>query len=96
MTSGPVVGMVIEGPDAIRNVRDIVGNTEPRQAKPGTIRGDFSVDSYDLANAQERVIRNLVHASGDKEEAKHEIELWFKPEEIVKYKRAEEELMFEK
>lgn len=94
MTSGPVVAMALQGNHAIDNVRMIVGNTMPVFAEPGTFRGDFSVDSPALANAQKRAIRNLIHASGDPEEAAHEIEYWFGPEDIQNYNRADEAVMF--
>jgi len=94
MSSGPVVAMIVEGPHAVENVRMIVGPTLPYKAPPGTIRGDFSGDSPALANAAKRAVKNLIHASGDKEEAQREIQLWFAPEEIHDYKRAEEEVMF--
>ncbi|MFH1129618.1 MAG: nucleoside-diphosphate kinase [Patescibacteria group bacterium] len=94
MTSGPVVKMVIKGIHAIDMVRKLVGNTVPALAEMGTIRGDFSVDSPIAANKGKRGIRNLIHASETPEEAKHEIEFWFSPEEIHDYKRAEEDIMF--
>jgi nucleoside-diphosphate kinase len=96
ITSGPVVVMVIEGPNAVKMVRKISGDTEPRQAPPGTIRGDYTVDSYDMANALERPLKNIVHASSSKDDAEKETKVWFKEEEIVKFKRAEEDLMFQK
>lgn len=77
MTSGPVVGMVLSGNRAILSVRKLVGHTFPSEAAPGTIRGDYAIDSPDLANVEKRSIRNLVHASGDPEEAANEIKLWF-------------------
>ncbi|MFY9463142.1 MAG: nucleoside-diphosphate kinase, partial [Candidatus Sungiibacteriota bacterium] len=70
------------------------GKTLPSFAEMGTIRGDFSVDSPVLANDAKRAIRNLVHASGDPDEAAHEIKHWFSAEEIHAYKRAEEDIMF--
>lgn len=94
ITSSPVVLMVIEGNHAIDNVRRIVGNTLPILATPGTIRGDFSIDSPDMANRKMRPIRNLIHASGNRDEAEHEVSLWFKKNEIHSYKRAEEDIMF--
>src|SRR3989344_8254442 len=94
LTSGPVVAMMVSGIHAIDMVRKIVGKTIPALADMGTIRGDFSVDSPVLANAGKRAIHNVVHASGDPEEAEHEIEHWFSPEEIHDYKRAEEDIMF--
>ncbi len=90
----PVVAMVFEGPLAVSLVRKITGNTLPYLAQPGTIRGDFSFDSSALANLQKRAIKNLVHASGSKEEAEYEIPLWFSQDEIFSsYKRVEEEVM---
>jgi nucleoside-diphosphate kinase len=77
LLSAPVVPMVISGNRAIETVRKIVGNTLPVVAAPGTIRGDFSSDSPDLANAERRPVQNLIHASGDPEEAAREIALWF-------------------
>lgn len=77
LTSGPVVAMVLEGNEAVRNVRRIVGSTIPIDADPGSIRGRYSIDSATLANAESRPVQNLVHASGDDVEAAHEIGLWF-------------------
>lgn len=94
MTEGPIIKMVVEGIHAIEMVRKIVGKTIPAFSEMGTIRGDFSVDSPDLANRQKRAIRNLIHASGDEKEAAHEFAYWFSPEEIFDYKRAEEDIMF--
>lgn len=77
MSSGPVVAGVLEGNRAIESVRKMVGATLPISADPGTIRGDYSTDSPDLANAEKRPVKNLIHASGDADEAAREIELWF-------------------
>lgn len=93
ITSGPVLAMVWEGYHAVELVRKIVGHTLPFKAAPGTIRGDFSFDSSYLANTHKRAIKNLVHASGNEEEAVYEINLWFRPEELIDYKRVEEEVM---
>ena len=88
LREGPVVALVIEGPHAIELVRKMIGSTEPRQAAPGTIRGDFSsVESYALADTKKRVLRNLIHASDSVNNAKREISLWFKPEEVHNYKK---------
>lgn len=94
LTSGPVVAMILEGPHAITAVRKIAGYTYPDTAVPGTIRGDYSIDSPDLANMTKRSGMNLVHASGNKEEAEFEIALWFRKEEIHKYIRTDEGAMF--
>lgn len=92
LTSGPVIALVLEGFHAIDNVRMMVGPTVPTIAPPGTIRGDFSLDSAVSANAIGRAIFNLIHASSSKEDAKREINMWFKPEELMEYKRLEEYL----
>ena len=94
MTSAPMVRMVVHGIHAVDMVRKIVGPTMPYQAEMGTIRGDFSADSPALANKEKRAVMNLVHASETPEEAAHEIEFWFAPEEIYDYKRAEEDIIF--
>ncbi|MCL5774673.1 MAG: nucleoside-diphosphate kinase [Patescibacteria group bacterium] len=94
LQSGPVVAMVIEGIHAIDMVRKLAGNTLPVFAEMGTIRGDYSVDSPSVANVERRAIHNIMHASETQEEAGNEISLWFKPEEIHDYKRAEEDIMF--
>jgi len=83
---GPVIGMIIEGNRAINVVKKMCGNTYPDIALPGTIRGDFSTESVEEANVQGRAIWNIIHASGNEEEAKNEINLWFKKEEIVNFK----------
>ena len=86
LKEGPVVAIILEGPHAIELCRKIVGSTEPRQALPGTIRGDYTFESYELADNKKRPVRNIVHASGSVEEAKREISLWFKKNEIHDYK----------
>lgn len=94
LTSGPVVAAVLEGNHAVDNVKKIAGHTLPTYALPGTIRGDYSLDSSVLANTQKRAIKNLVHISGSTEEAKYEVSLWFDSSEIQSYERAEERVMF--
>lgn len=94
MTSGPIVAMVIEGLHAIDMVRKVAGHTLPVFAEMGTVRGDFSVDSPAIANVENRAIHNIMHASETPEEAKNEIGLWFRPEEIHSYKRADQDIMF--
>jgi len=93
LASGPMVKMVVEGVHAIAMVRKIVGNTMPSQAEVGTIRGDFSVDDASIANREKRPIYNIIHASGNEKEAKHEVALWFSSGEIYDYKRAGENTM---
>lgn len=93
ISEGPVFAFVLEGPHAVELVRQVVGHTLPLKAAPGTIRGDYSFDSSVIANEKKRPIRNLIHASGNREEAEFEVALWFKESEIVSYKRAEEAAM---
>ena len=90
ITSGPTIAMVIEGLHAVEVVRKIVGSTEPRTAPAGTIRGDFAVHSYSYTDKKKISIKNLIHASGTKSEAKKETKLWFKPSEIHSYKTVHE------
>jgi nucleoside-diphosphate kinase len=85
ITSDPVLAFVLEGPHAVELARKIAGHTLPSKALPGTIRGDFSFDSSVLANDAKRPIRNLIHASGNLEEARYEIELWFGEHELFDY-----------
>lgn len=85
MVSAPVFAVVLEGPHAIEIVRKVRGHTLPLKAEPGTITGDFSFDSSSLANNEQRPIRNLVHASGNREEAEFEIDLWFDKDELFDY-----------
>jgi len=82
LTSSPVVALVLEGEGAIKQVRELAGHTIPVMADKGTIRGDYSDDSPIKANAEKRAIHNLVHASGDPEEAQFEIDLWFSESEL--------------
>ena len=87
LKEGPVVAIVFEGIHAVELGRKLSGNTEPRQALPGTIRGDYMLDSYSVANAKERSVRNLIHSSGTVDEADREISLWFNKDEIYNYSK---------
>jgi len=77
LTQGPVIAMVLRGNEAVGRVRTLCGATIPTTADPATIRGKFSSDSAAAANSEKRPVHNLVHASGNTEEAEHEIGLWF-------------------
>lgn len=94
LTSGPVVAMVIEGIQAIDMVRKLCGHTLPFKADVGTIRGDYSVDSPAVANAERRAIHNIIHASENALEAKNEISLWFPGEKIPSYQLTGESVMY--
>lgn len=90
LKSGPVLAFVVEGVNAIENVRKIVGATEPKAAAPGTIRGDFSHVSFGYADAKGRVVENLIHASSDAADAEREVWLWFNEDEVCEYKTVHE------
>ena len=83
----PVIAAVLEGYHAVDVVRSMIGGTEPRSALPGTIRGDFACDSNPKADVDKRVVRNLIHASGNSKEADREIKLWFSANELFDYPR---------
>ncbi len=85
ITSGPVVAMVVEGRNAIKVVRNLVGATNPVEASPGTIRGDLGMD----------LGRNVVHASDSLQSAEREISLFFAENEIVDYEKSGEEWVYE-
>ncbi|MFI5227002.1 MAG: nucleoside-diphosphate kinase [Candidatus Limnocylindrales bacterium] len=77
ITSSPLVALALEGPSAIAVVRTINGATKPHEAAPGTVRGDFALETA----------QNLVHASDSAATAAIELALWFRPEELVAYER---------
>lgn len=85
MVQGPVIAMVFEGVEAVALVRKLVGATEPKSADPGTIRGDYSHMSFGYADSEGKGIPNLIHASGDVDEAKKEISHWFSDDEMYDY-----------
>lgn len=85
ITSGPVLAMVWQGPDAIAAVRQTMGATRPTEAAPGSVRHDYALE----------VGRNLTHASDGSNTAETEIALWFKPEEIFSWQRDMDPWIFE-
>ena len=90
LKTGPVLAFVVEGVNAIENVRKIVGTTEPKSAAPGTIRGDFAHVSFSHADEKGKVVENLIHASSDEADAEREVWLWFNEDELADYKLAHE------
>lgn len=83
MSQAPILAMVWEGVEAVEVVRKLVGSTEPKSAAPGTIRGDYAHMSFNYLDANPGTdLYNVVHASADLGEAKQEVALWFKPEEV--------------
>ncbi|MFT7616327.1 MAG: nucleoside-diphosphate kinase [Candidatus Woesearchaeota archaeon] len=92
----PVVAIALDGHNAIDHVRKVVGQTSPQDSMPGTIRGDFSFDSYELADNSNRTIQNLIHASSSTVDAKRELGLWFTKEELLMWERVDEALLYRK
>ena len=95
LTSGPVIMMVWEGAHAVKIIRKITGGTEPLTSDVGTIRGDFVLDSYTMADTDTRAVRNLIHASGSVEEANAEIKHWFTDAELLDYRIIHEEILYD-
>jgi len=95
LAAGPVVAMVWQGIHAVGIVRKITGGTEPLTSDVGTIRGDFTIDSYEMADVDGRAVRNLLHSSGSPEEADKEIALWFKEEEVYSYRLNNESILYD-
>lgn len=95
MQASPIVALVFEGNKAVSVVTKIVGSTEPSTSDVGTIRGDYTVDSFSHATYENRAVRNLVHQSESPEEAEREIAIWFKEEEIMKYTTAQERILYD-
>ena len=85
MQEGPVIAFVLEGIEAVSLVRKMVGTTEPKEAQPGTIRGDYAHISFGHADKEGIGIPNIIHASGDPKEAAEEIDHWFSDSELFDY-----------
>ncbi len=95
LTSSPIVIMALEGNQAVGVVKKIVGGTEPLTSDVGTIRGDFTSDSYEIAGVDGRAVRNLVHCSDQVSEAEREIKVWFKEGELIKYTHVGERMLYD-
>lgn len=95
MQASPIVAIVFEGNKAAAVVSKIVGTTEPATSDVGTIRGDYTVDSFGHATYEDRAVRNLVHQSESPEEAEREIAIWFDEDEIMQYTTAQERIMYD-
>ena len=95
MTAGPVVVMVLEGNSAVGVVKKLVGGTEPTTSDVGTIRGDLTLDSYNIASLDDRAVRNLIHCSDEPSEAEREIALWVDTSAIMKYRHVNEAILYD-
>lgn len=95
MMSGPIIAFVVEGGMAPLVIKKITGDTAPTLSDVGTIRGDLSIDSYELAAVDGRAIRNILHCSENAEEAEREIKVWFSDAEITKYRLVAEQILYD-
>ncbi|MBU6501105.1 MAG: nucleoside-diphosphate kinase [Patescibacteria group bacterium] len=95
MTKGPVIAMVWQGIHAQAIVKKITGGTEPLTSDMGTIRGDFTIDSYEVSDVDSRAVRNLVHCSGSTDDAEKEIVLWFTQHELINYRLVNEAMLYD-
>jgi nucleoside-diphosphate kinase len=94
MQSGPVIALALEGVDAVAMVRKIIGPTFPDQAAPGTVRGDFAHQTKASSEVSGKAVMNLVHASGNSEEAMYEVDLWFDGTEQFQYETLAEKFAY--
>jgi nucleoside-diphosphate kinase len=90
----PIIAMVLEGHNAVNVVKKLTGPTNIEEALPGTIRGDFSQDTFALANKSNRPVITIIHATDDPTVAQKEIGFWFSQSEIYSYKKPEEDLHY--
>ena len=95
MSAAPVVAMVWEGNEAVAVIKKIVGSTEPATSDVGTVRGDYTVDSYSHSAYEDRAVRNLIHCSDEPSEAEREIALWLGEDDIMQYTTAQERIMYD-
>lgn len=96
MTSSPVIMMIWEGNQSVAIIKKLVGGTEPSTSDVGTIRGDLTVDSYHMSDFDgSRAIRNLIHCTDNPTESDYEINIWFKPEEIINYRLVQEAILYD-
>ncbi|VVB80066.1 Nucleoside diphosphate kinase [uncultured archaeon] len=94
MQFSPIIAMVLEGHNAVHTVKRLNGPTNIDQAQPGTIRGDYSHDTFGLANKSNRPNITIIHATDNPAVAQNEIDFWFSPDEIHEYKKPEEDVHY--
>lgn len=92
LNSGAVLALIFQGPNAVKKIRNLIGSTFPETAAAGTIRGDYGLENSFTGTKRKRTTYNLIHASGEIDEAEEEIKIWFKPEEIIEYKQVHEHM----
>lgn len=95
MQESPVLVFVVEGNSAVDVALKLTGTTEPATSDIGTIRGDYTLDTYAHATYEDRSVRNLIHCSESPEEAEREIKVWFTDTDIQDYVTAQERIMYD-
>jgi nucleoside-diphosphate kinase len=96
LTCGPIVAMVLEGYGVISGVRKLLGSTSPASGDVGTIRDDYSLDTYQLADVVARSTRTMIHASDSVENAQRELAIWFNEDELCdNYETAVEKIFYD-
>ncbi|MEI7603430.1 MAG: nucleoside-diphosphate kinase [bacterium] len=95
LTAGPVVVLVLQGAHAIEVVRRMRGSTSPLKADVGTIGFDYTLESYELSDAGGWAIRNVIHASDSVQNSAREMGIWFKPEDIIEYSTAIDDVLYD-
>ena len=96
LTMGPIIAMVMEGFNVISGVRKVLGSTSPEAGDVGTIRYDYSLDTYQLADTVDRSTRTMIHASDSVESAERELKIWFTEDEVCNnYETAAEKIFYE-
>jgi nucleoside-diphosphate kinase len=94
MKSGPVIAIALQGVEAVAKVRKIIGSTYPNDAPMGTVRGDFAHQTKASSEVSGKAVMNLVHASGNVDEAKYEVDLWFSADEQFEYETLNEKFAY--
>ncbi len=95
MTTCPVVSLALEGNQAVAVVKKMVGETEPSTSDVGTIRGDLTLDSYQISAVDDRAVRNLVHCSDEVDNANKELALWFEDKDLYDYRVIAEAILYD-
>ncbi len=96
MQFSPIIAIILEGHNAVHTIKRLTGPTNIDDALPGTIRGDYSHDTFQLANKSNRPNLTIIHATDDPKESQKEIDFWFSPDEIHKYTKPEEQVHYRK
>lgn len=96
MRISPIIAMVLEGHNAVMTVKRLTGPTNIDEALPGTIRGDYSHDTFNLANISNRPNLTIIHATDNPTESEKEIEIWFDKNELHSYEKPEDKLHYRK